>query len=421
MSSLEPEPRTPILNLISPLPQRWQLNRLTWRQVVVVVFVPILVIFVSVFLALEANITAVVRPLELLDSGIQALVDSFGPLGPLLVIIAFFGIILVTVTIHESAHLMAGSAVGFRFQMLQVGPFSLVRLNGRTKVQVRRLSTFDGNAAVQIPSVRRLRRKLALFIAAGPLASLVSGLFVALLLLDWFSLGLRPASLRSAQFFVAFSLFMFTLNALPFRRSNGQFTDGARLLMLARSRLKTRRWLSLIALAVQNSSGVRPKHWNRNWIRAASCISDRSLDALSGAWFAYAAANDRKESEEAAYYLEQCLQRSRIVAGPSRTILILEAAVFHAWFRSDAKKARTWFARVQDTRDIPPLVLVRAEVALHFAERRMEEAASSWEKGLTIIKSFPASPSRETSEQSWLEWQQEMNRRLSTTQDQAHT
>jgi len=80
-----------------------------------------------------------------------------------------------------------------------------------------------------------------------------------------------------------------------------------------------------------------------------------------------------------------------------------DAAVFQAWFRNDAEKAKQWFARVQKPTKLTALQRTRGAVALLFAKGDAKTAFEEWDKGLEQIGQFKDLVQRETLRQSWLE------------------
>jgi hypothetical protein len=88
-----------------------------------------------------------------------------------------FGIVLtgfLSTVVHELGHLLAGWSVGLRFDGITMGPFAMRR--SRTGVSVR-LTRFwwRGLTYRSFPEVSRLRQRLIVLGAGGPLASLVCG------------------------------------------------------------------------------------------------------------------------------------------------------------------------------------------------------------------------------------------------------
>ena len=123
---------------------------------------------------------------------------------------------------------------------------------------------------MNIQTVRRIRRRLLIFIAAGPAANLISGIFVA------FFVRHPPLSLRyswvlpCAAGFALFSLLIGLVSLVPF--GSTARSDGARIWMLLSSTVKARRWIAAAALANQQRNGVNVKHWKQTWLCGARFI-----------------------------------------------------------------------------------------------------------------------------------------------------
>jgi hypothetical protein len=97
--------------------------------------------------------------------------------------------------------------------------------------------------------------------------------------------------------------------------------------------------------------------------------------------------------------------------------VILEAAVFTAWFRSDAATAQKWLAQVNRINALPQLVQLRADVCLSCARKEFDAALTRWQEAFGFIEKLPASPAQETLTDDFLEWRDEIEeRRLAEVQ-----
>lgn len=219
----------------------------------------------------------------------------------------FFAAFLLAVIVHEAGHLIAGWIVRFRFKMISIGPFCLKIEYGRLKIQARAARAgLAGYASMNVGSVRRLRRRLLIFISGGPAANLLSA-GATFGFLDYLFPSLWHGWVSIFfNLFVGISLLLGLLNLVPFS-TGGFFSDGSRIKMLLRSPVGARRWMSITALINQSQKGVRSKHLRRTWLRAASSAQDGSIDDFSGNWLAYAWANARKDESISAFHLERCL------------------------------------------------------------------------------------------------------------------
>jgi hypothetical protein len=87
----------------------------------------------------------------------------------------YLAALALVVIVHEAGHLGAGYIVGFRFSHISIGPFSLANQHGRLKVNIRRSpSGAAGLVGMHVAGVRRLRKRLLIFISGGPTANFVS-------------------------------------------------------------------------------------------------------------------------------------------------------------------------------------------------------------------------------------------------------
>ena len=329
-------------------------------------------------------------------------------------LVAFWLAISAAVLVHELGHFVAGRLMGFSLQFLQVGPLSIGYDHGNLRIQYQPNWGVSGHTAMHVSGTLRLRRKLLVYVAAGPLTNLLFVFF------GWGVTRNVAADLNilfwsAIQLFSAACLLAFFGSVIPYRSANGFFSDGARLRMLLLPNVETKRWYAIIGLGMQRRYGRRPREWNRRWLALASSSERPSVVALVGKFLSYAAANDRKDKAAAGELLESCLRDVGAARQPFRDTLMNEAAVFQAWFRNDAEKAKQWFARVQKPTKSTPLQRTRGAVALLFAKGDAKTAFEEWDKGLEQIGQFKDLVQRETLRQSWLEWKQEMEERLGVT------
>ena len=175
-------------------------------------------------------------------------VDRMEPEGSgALVLLALPLALFVAIGVHEGGHLLGGRLAGFRAYFLLVGPLRLERTVQGWRVGVNgRLSTWGGLAAAAPSDGRRLRHRMALYVAGGPGASLLLGvlcLLGALLLHATDVGGLAQSegtvSLAVGLAFLALailgagSVLLGVVTLIP-GRSGGMYTDGGRLLRLVR-------------------------------------------------------------------------------------------------------------------------------------------------------------------------------------------
>ncbi|HET6179725.1 MAG TPA: hypothetical protein VFE61_22575 [Candidatus Sulfotelmatobacter sp.] len=156
---------------------------------------------------------------------------------------------------------------------------------------------------------------------------------------------------------------------------------------------------------------VRSKHWKRTWLNAAVSAQDGSVDDFAANRLAYASANDRKETVNAALHLERCLELIGLLGSSIQDLVVLEAAVFTAWFRKDAVTAQKWLAQVKRLKAVPQSMRVPADVAMTCARKEFDPALRRWQEGFAFIEQLPATSVREKLRASFLEWRAEIEER----------
>jgi hypothetical protein len=316
-----------------------------------------------------------------------------------------FSVLVAAIVVHELGHLLAGWAVGFRFSLIQIGPFSLRIVHGLLKVRFRQEMTAFGYAGMHVNRLRRLRRRMLVFLAAGPAANLLSVAVVLLINRFFPQLSSAWAAMPAFQFTVV-SLLLGIVSVMPF--PSDATSDGARIDMLLRSRARARRWLNILALVHANDQGVRAKSWKHSWVKAATSLNDASRDRFRGNLLAYMSANGRKDAPVAALQLEKCLELAGQLPISTRDVLAQEAAVFAAWFRNDAVLADKWSAQLRKPRLVSNLAKITLRIATSCARRDFDNAKKGWQEGLAFIDRATKGNSHNLLKESWLEWQAEI-------------
>lgn len=316
--------------------------------------------------------------------------------------------------VHEAGHLLAGLFSGFKLRQIRLGP-----LHFGKHVHCREPYCGDvltlGVAALD-PRVRNqddasLRRRLLFLMLGGPLASfLLAGALELSLFLTQprfpFTFGMHVCA--------AFSALIAIAALLPDVNRRGNFSDGARLLMLLKNDSKAERWLSNIRCQTALNQGRHPRDWDQACVARAAAVSDDSRDAFIARWLAYLWAAERQDITCATKYLEGALEALAFSTPKLRDQLLLEAAVFQAWFRDNPSKALFWVYRIRNHK-LSRLQKLRLDVALLWAEGRLFDA---WEKlgtaYLAELREMPVSPGRALAEESAAEWRRQMESRMLT-------
>lgn len=259
----------------------------------------------------------------------------------------FLFLCVLGVAVHEVGHLLAGWAMGFHFNSIQIGPLLLEDECGVLRTQFTLDMIYLGYAAMHANTVHRLRRRLLIYIMGGPAANLLS---VATIVFISYLLPRSDSGLATATGqFGAISLVLALISLTPIRAN-----DGGLIEMLLSSPFAARRYMSTVALGSQFARGIRARNWKQTWLNAATCIPDKSPSDFYANWMAYLSANDGKDAMRAAIYLERCLSLTPLLSNRLRTLVAREASVYCAWFKEDLSLAEKWLRQVEKQRSVRP-------------------------------------------------------------------
>jgi hypothetical protein len=315
---------------------------------------------------------------------------------------------------HQTGHVLAGWLSGFKLSQIKLGPFHLGKHAHCGEpycgdVLTLGVTVFEPRVTDQADSA--LRRRLLLLLLGGPLASLLlaTALEIALYIAHPdFIVGF------SLHVGAAFSALIAIAALVPDVNRRGIFSDGARLLMLAKSDAKAERWLSNIRCQIALNQGRHPRDWDQLCVARAAAVPDDSRDAYVARWLAYLWAAERQDITCATKYLEGALEVLSYSTPKMRDHLFLEAAVFQAWFRDNPSKALFWVYRIRNNK-LTRLQKQRLDIALLWSEGRLFDAWEMLATGfLAELRGLPASPGRALAEESAAEWKRQMESRMLT-------
>src|SRR5579859_5632837 len=388
---------TPVLDVFRPLPPQTKEGLSAGEYFLVSSLVILMLIGLS---SLRAIVTAIsANPT---DAGRWSAL-----LAPIIAALSVAGV-------HEFAHALVAYFSGFKITGVRIGPLDVGR-------HARCGEPYCGDAltmglAVLEPRVGAesdavLRRRLMAISLAGPLANLVFAAGLGIVLTLGHQSFLIAYTLRIGA---AFSVMLAVAALLPDVNRRGNFSDGARLLMLFKNNEKAERWLSNIRCQMALNLGRHPREWDESSVGHAAAVNDDSRDAFTARWLAYLWAAERQDITCATKYLESALESLRFATPKLRDHLFLEAAVFQAWFRDNPSKALFWVYRIRSKR-LTRLQKQRLDIALLWAEGRLFDA---WEKlvqnYLALLGELPESPGRQLAEESALEWKRQTESRMLT-------
>ena len=210
-----------------------------------------------------------------------------------------------SVILHEAGHAIAALVEGFRLLAFAVKPFKVYRTTERWRLGWMGKSKLSGFVAAVPRSTVRLRQRMIIFIAGGPIASLLAG--GAILAFAVLTQRTLPAWLHTQLSMVgACSLFLGIVNSIP--RANRQFTtDGQRLRMLFRDSVESERYCTILLISAASHGGLRPREWDTNLTERLRGPADGSPDGRAAQAIRYNWLVDSRRIAEAEAVLQQVL------------------------------------------------------------------------------------------------------------------
>jgi hypothetical protein len=185
------------------------------------------------------------------------------PLGFAIVLLAIF----MEIVGHELGHFIAGSLCGKKLRLFHVGPFRWSVRNGKWRFEFSPKQLFSGSVAMVHPTLENFRRRRAIGIAGGPLASLSLAVISLVTLLN--------ANRVASRFWFLFatlatvSSISFLSNLIP-QRTRLFYSDGAQLYQILSNGPWGKVHLALGMATTSALTAIRPRDWDINLIREAS-------------------------------------------------------------------------------------------------------------------------------------------------------
>ncbi|MGZ8379810.1 MAG: site-2 protease family protein [Gemmatirosa sp.] len=267
--------------------------------------------------------------------------DAFPVIAATLVLLAAW----VALAAHELGHVIGGRLARFRFQLFVVGPLRVERdeHTERLKVGLNREASLYGGVAASMPlDTARLRTRMALVVAGGPMAS------VLLAVAAWALARALTGAPLAQVVLVALSILsagIACVTLIPLR-SGGFSSDGARLLRLAQRGPEARREAATLPLIAMMGAGTPPREWPADMVRAAWEPADGSMEECFGQLLAYLHLLDLGRVEEAGAAIDRVMALRAAFPAPFAPSLDVEAAYFAGAHRDDAARARALLAQL---------------------------------------------------------------------------
>lgn len=308
------------------------------------------------------------------------------------IMLSFLGAFYLTIAVHELGHVVAGLLVGFHFRFCTVGPLLIERRGGRIRLALGFHFLAGGLAGTFPVDARRLRRRMAVMIAAGPVTTLVFGLTAyglvyggggGLALLN--RIGFWPFGVLFA--FLGTSAIILVVSLVP-HRPQGFSSDGAILWVLARGGPRMERYLALVVLnGMMLGLGRRPRDLDPDLIARSLVYRDGTAQDVAVSAIAYSNSFDLGDIEAAGRHLDAMVQGWHLYPPAFRPSIDVTAAFFTAAYRNDPATARVFLGRVgQGALLQEPHSRPAAEAAILLAEGMPDAACRKAEEALRLTE-----------------------------------
>jgi len=260
-------------------------------------------------------------------------------------VFVFFLVILL----HEGGHYVGSRLAGLRVYIFAVAWFRLERLGGGSRWRLRtdrRIDKHWGYVVALPVDFDQLRRRQAIFIGAGPLANLLTGL--PALLLGLYQVEQVPlergtiSEIFFSQFWLllgVWSLLLCAINLLPYAAN----TDGANLLQLWQNGPGWNRQLALLRLSSGSYQGTRPRLWDPVLLQQLLVTEGDVATDCTAYLFAYAHYLDSADMESAEEHISGALKLVKNAYPSVRRHVYCEAAYFTAIHSERKDLPQQWF------------------------------------------------------------------------------
>lgn len=275
-----------------------------------------------------------------------------------------------SIVLHEGGHLLAALLMDFEIMALAVGPFRFVRLNESWEFRFTPRSFFSGSVSAVPRKFAGWRARMLAVVVAGPIATLLTGLTAAGLLLSHLSVTL-PNTFLSAV--AQLSVFIFVLGLLP-NSGRAKVRNDARLLLVLTSDSKEALEILLYhQLTRLELAGTRPKDYPESLMRELSQQQGRPDLMLFSAHKIVLWALDRGQTATADLWDRRCLELSESCQPASRNLALAHSACLDMLVRRCPHDARAKFADVDWQTLSPAWLMHRARAAYYLAMSAVPE------------------------------------------------
>jgi hypothetical protein len=313
------------------------------------------------------------------------------------ILLSCIAVMVPAVAVHELGHVLAGRRAGFKLLLLVVGPFGWRIVRDRLKFYWVKPVVMGGLAGMVPGGKDDLRRRMAVFIGGGPLASLLYVLLLLAILhltginLSVFGIGAEHPRHEGLQSYLSISVvigaFIFVSSIMPSRASYVQ-SDGHHLWTLFKGGARAERLIALMTVQAQWAAGMRARDWSPELLQQALEPKDKSLSEANALLYSYYHHLDRGECALAWAAIDRAGELTKSlhqVYSNWKTLLQLERAFGLAWCQGDAAGARDALASAGAVPANLDGTRLRAEAAIAQAEGDLEKASQAVDAAVAFM------------------------------------
>ena len=269
---------------------------------------------------------------------------------------------VAVIVLHEAGHLAAAILLNFKVLALALGPFRIARSNGAWTFRFTPRSLFSGSVSAVPRSTQGWRARMLVVVAAGPLATLLTGLAAASLLL---SLQMPPWTSTFLGAITQLSAFIVVLGLIPNSR-DARVRNDARLLSVLRHDSQEARDILLYHVLTQlDLAGARPRDYPEELMRELAQTQGRPDLMLFSAHKIVLWALDRGQLSTAAAWDQRCLELCENSQPAARNLALAQSACLDVLLRNRLSDARDKFAELDWQTLSPAWLMYRSRAAYY--------------------------------------------------------
>lgn len=189
---------------------------------------------------------------------------------------AFVVSIISLVVAHETGHLIAGRAIGYRFVSFRVFNLTIIRVDGKLRLKRFAVSGTGGQCLLTPPDLPEDEISTAAYNLGGIAANVI--LLIAVLPIFW--LSTNPFLTTSLFIFLICDVIIILMNGIPMAIS-GMGNDAYNARLLRRNKLSKHGMIVQLRSNALIQEGVRPRDMPAEWFRTDGPINYRNAMEVS--------------------------------------------------------------------------------------------------------------------------------------------